>query len=750
MSIVHLLRRDIYHRLDHERVFGRLPGWTQAGSLVLADCPVCKGPGALRLEPNRAHGYCTAACGRISWWGAARRVEGMEAPGALAWLAQRAGVMPPEVPHDRFEAYELVDRRADLLEALWELCREQAAEQPAALVKLLGPSGGSDPRIGLFPGARQAASRLKKRGFGPEETAWLARSGMPAGAPVAAYRVFEGEVAAMVWFARDDSGVTEFLAAPAPLATPLIPFWFNEVVGCRNLLLADSVWDCLAVLRAGLVEACGLLPGTSHSAQLAAVLEWRVGMVFLPPDSPRIGERIEAIRASGAAVPYVLAFEKGEGLEAAAAKRPGAELVSKAVHGVRWSCQRRLGLHDMSSEAGRESALGEVFREWKTIESPLEKDQLVLALSDATGISGRVVLEEFRVRQDRQTRTTLEASYRDLFATGESMAVEGRFAELKELLFRKNAEIAGRAFLDQLEPFEAERFFRSIHDLPEGIKTGYPDIDRYIRILPGEVVVVAARPSHGKTTFAVNLLYNFLNLNKVFRREDPYIFFSFELNEEFLTAKLLSRMTGRHSFYDVLEYLRSGLRTDPHLEEALARLRGFGPYLYMVCKPRMTGEDLLAFCQSVFYKHGRIGAVVLDYIQIVGTPATMATREQEIQYILRQLRIVGQEFRTPVVALAQAMRAGPDQQSERPGIQHMMDSRVLEQEANTILVLYNPEIQKAQSSRMELLVEEDIVSLEVIVRKNKYGAINRVVQLEYRMRTNEIKNRGGFEMVYEI
>ncbi|MBI3891034.1 MAG: hypothetical protein HY303_05845, partial [Candidatus Wallbacteria bacterium] len=283
-----------------------------------------------------------------------------------------------------------------------------------------------------------------------------------------------------------------------------------------------------------------------------------------------------------------------------------------------------------------------------------------------------------------------------------------------------------------------------------GIKTGYPDIYRYIRILPGEVVVLAARPSHGKTTFAINLLYNFLNLNKVFRREDPFIFFSFELNEEFLTAKLLSRMTGRHSFYEVLEYLRSGLRTDSYLEEALGRLRSFGPYLYLVCKPRMTGEDVLAFCQSVWYKHGRIGAVLLDYIQIVGTPTPMATREQEIQYILRQLRIAGQEFRTPIFTLAQAMRSGPDQQTERPGVQHLMDSRVIEQEANTILALYNPEIQKAQSSRSELLVEEDIVPLEVIVRKNKYGAINRVVQLEYRMRTNEIKNRGGFDTVYEI
>jgi replicative DNA helicase len=745
MSISQTIRRELMPRLDHRRVFGELPGWSEQVS-VQADCPLCGGLGALEMEANRAHANCSGGCGRLSWWRFARQVRGLDPAAALGWLAERAGYELPEGGEAaRLEGLDETDRRADLMEAVYRAGRERAERSPERTAGLSGR-----PELGLVPGTRELSSRLRKLGFAPEEFEWLTRAGVPRDALAAFHRTFEGEADGFYWFEESRGRRVEHFVRAGPAAPPHLPFRFNEVVGARSLVVTGRAWDCLQLLATGLETVCALVPDLSGAAQLASLLEWHVGTLYLQEDTPALTDLLALVKRSGGCVPFVLRCDGGLDFEATLARRPGPRCLEGAVHGTRWDLSRRLLAHDVSCEAGRQDAVTEVFGEWKVCDSPSEKEQMLAALSERLGQPVALILEEFRVRRDRHARTSLETSYRQLFAAGETLAAEGRFAELKELLYRKNAEIAGRGQLERLEPFEADRMFRVARDLPDGLKTGYPDLDRYIRVLPGELVILAARPSHGKTTFSLNLLHNFLNLNRVFQRDDPFIFFSFELNEEFLAAKLLSRMTARYSFYEVLEYLRSGLRMDPCIEEALARLKAFGPSLYLVARPRMTAEDLLAFCQSVWYKHGRIGAVLVDYIQIVGLPGPMASREQEVAYVTRQLRIAAQEFHTPVIALAQAMRAGPDAPMERPGVQHLMDSRVIEQEANTILALFNPAIQKAQTSRSDPLVEDDIVPFEVVVRKNKYGAINRIIQLEYKMRTNEIKNRGGFETVYEL
>ncbi len=752
MSLIQILRRDIYPRLDHARIFGDLSASTEEGTRIRAACPSCQSGGVFLLDPNRAHGFCLRRCGRISWWGMARRVMELAPEEALAWLADRARVELAEVRKARFKSFEQAERRADLLESIYQLSLADRYPRSGAAK---GDRAPGLAELGDLPGNGSLLSRLKRRGFQRAELHWLLEARIPKGGQVVLHRGFEGEGLGLFWIGPESGqGLREErFVSPAPLPPPLIPFRFNEVVGSRTLVLVDSVRECLRLVENGLAETCAFVPGIAEEPQLQAATDWRIGAIYLEPDSPYLAQRIETVRRSGVAVPLVMplparTWTGGPAGDPDRSRQP--DLLADAVHGTRWNCQVMLQEYDLDTDAQRQEAFARLFLAWQDCESPLERDHMIDALAEACRMGRKQVFEEFQVRENRQTRTQLESSYKDLFREGDSLAGQGRFEELKDLLFRKNAEIAGRGFLERPEPFEPGQFCQSVQELPEGIKTGYPDLDRYIRILPGEVIVVGARPSHGKTTFAINLLYNLLNFNKLFRREEPFIFFSYELNEEFVTAKLLSRMTGRHSFYEVLEYLRSGLRTDSLLEDALARLKGFGPYLYIVCKPRMTAEDLLAFCQSVWFKHGCIGAVLIDYLQIVSTPRPMPTREQEISYIIKQLRIAGTEFKCPILSLAQAVRGGPEARLERPGIQHLMDGRVIEQESNTILMLFNPEIQKAQSSTTDLLVEEDIVPLEVVVRKNKYGAINRIIQLEYKMRTNEIKNRGGFVTVYEI
>ena len=88
MSIVQVLRRDIYPRLDHRRVFGELEGWEEGGACLVASCPLCKAAGGFRMEPNRAHGFCGTKCGRISWWGYPRRALSLEPLETLRWLAE--------------------------------------------------------------------------------------------------------------------------------------------------------------------------------------------------------------------------------------------------------------------------------------------------------------------------------------------------------------------------------------------------------------------------------------------------------------------------------------------------------------------------------------------------------------------------------------------------------------------------------------------------------------------------------------
>lgn len=264
-----------------------------------------------------------------------------------------------------------------------------------------------------------------------------------------------------------------------------------------------------------------------------------------------------------------------------------------------------------------------------------------------------------------------------------------------------------------------------------------------------------ARSRHGKTSFACNLLLNWVQLYK----NDPFVFFSYEVNQVQLFAKLVSLITGRqanekkasgYSFREILQYLRSGTHPNSDIEKAINTLKAYEHQLFLMTEPTTTIEQLVACSKSVREKWNRVGAILVDYIELVKV-SEEKSEELRIASIVNQLRIASQILEAPVVALAQMNRStvtGGGKQikkidGRRPVLEGLRYSGRQEQESSTVLGLFNRYIESSDvcSEEEQTKIEGSITvaPLEVIVLKNRYGESNKIVKMVFNMFTGNIE-----------
>jgi len=251
-----------------------------------------------------------------------------------------------------------------------------------------------------------------------------------------------------------------------------------------------------------------------------------------------------------------------------------------------------------------------------------------------------------------------------------------------------------------------EQLFSS-NDPLTGLSSGFTDLDeKTAGLQKGDLVIVAARPSMGKTTFAMNLVEN------VLMGGAPVLVFSMEMPAESLVMRTLSSL-GRIDQTRV----RSGKLQEedwPRLTSTIAMLNE--QKLFIDDTPSLSPTEVRARARRVARENGgAIGLIMVDYLQLMRVPGLENNRVNEISEISRSLKALAKEMECPVIALSQLNRSLEQRPNKRPVMSDLRESGAIEQDADVIMFIYRDEVYNPES--------QDKGTAEIIIGKQRNGPI---------------------------
>lgn len=298
--------------------------------------------------------------------------------------------------------------------------------------------------------------------------------------------------------------------------------------------------------------------------------------------------------------------------------------------------------------------------------------------------------------QGRDSKELLDEAERNVFAIAEqgSRASQG-FIGIKELLTQA---------VDRIDTL-----FQQDNPIT-GVPTGWHDFDELTAGLQlSDLIIIAGRPSMGKTTFAMNLVEN-----AAIKHRLPVAVFSMEMPGDHLAMRMMSSL-GRIDQHRI----RTGKLEDddwPRLTSAVSILAE--AKLFIDDSAALSPTEIRARARRLQREHGRLGMIVIDYLQLMQVPGSSENRATEISVISRSLKALAKELQVPVVALSQLNRSLEQRPNKRPVMSDLRESGAIEQDADLICFIYRDEVYNPESN--------DKGTAEIIIGKHRNGPIGTI------------------------
>ena len=242
-----------------------------------------------------------------------------------------------------------------------------------------------------------------------------------------------------------------------------------------------------------------------------------------------------------------------------------------------------------------------------------------------------------------------------------------------------------------------------------GVGSGIKDLDaKTSGFQKGDMVLIAARPSMGKTTFSLNIAEN-----AALKEGKSVVIFSLEMSKEQLAYKLLCSQAN----VDMLK-LRTGNLEDDDWER-IARATGplANARIYIDDTAGISVMDMRSKCRKIKMEHG-IDMILIDYLQLMSGSAGSDNRQQEVSEISRSIKALAKEMECPVIALSQLSRAPEQRADHRPMLSDLRESGSIEQDADVVMFLYRDEYYNKET-------EEKGIG-ECIIAKQRNGPVGTV------------------------
>jgi replicative DNA helicase len=319
------------------------------------------------------------------------------------------------------------------------------------------------------------------------------------------------------------------------------------------------------------------------------------------------------------------------------------------------------------------------------------------ALSRKLLITANLIEQITRNPEGRSSEEIIAEAENELRKINEARAKDGGLQHVDPIL--KNA-------VNQIEEMVANQGKLA------GLTTGFTQLDEITNGLKKtDLIIVAARPAMGKTSFAMNLIEA-----AILKNEDPKpaVVFSMEMSAEQLMLRLISANGHIHAG----RISKGTLEDDdwPRLTTTMTRLKG--KPLFIDDTPALTPNELKSRVHRIHNEYGGIGIVMVDYLQLMQVSGRSEGRTAEISEISRSLKALAKEYKCPVVALSQLNRSLEQRPNKRPIMSDLRESGAIEQDADIIMFLYRDEYYNEDS--------EDQGIAEVILGKHRAGETGTV------------------------
>ena len=316
------------------------------------------------------------------------------------------------------------------------------------------------------------------------------------------------------------------------------------------------------------------------------------------------------------------------------------------------------------------------------------------------------------LESEEETESLLDQAEAEIFNISESR-IQPRFKSSKELV-------------DQVFEYLEKRFEQ--RELITGVPTGYHEFDELTAGLQRtDLIIVAGRPSMGKTAFGLNLA-----LRSAVNHQIPTAIFSLEMSMDQLMMRMLCAWG-----HVGLSRMRSGFLADEDWAKLYQAAEDISQApIYIDDTPSLDPLELRARSRRLKGEKG-LGLVVVDYLQLMNLQQRKESREQEISHISRNLKSLAKEIDVPVVALAQLNRKVEDRTDKRPMLSDLRESGAIEQDADLIVFLYRDEVYNTREDNPNKGIAE------IIVGKQRNGPVG-TVKLSY------LSSSTAFENLAEI
>lgn len=258
-----------------------------------------------------------------------------------------------------------------------------------------------------------------------------------------------------------------------------------------------------------------------------------------------------------------------------------------------------------------------------------------------------------------------------------------------------------------------------------GIETGYTDLDAILGGLQNsDLIIVAARPSVGKTAFALNIAQNVAT-----RVQEPVAIFSLEMSAE----QLVTRMVSAEGILEASKLRIGDMGAEDWTKMANAAGVLGGTNIVIDDSPGITVHDIRSKCRRLKKQEG-LGLIVIDYLQLIASVSKgrgAENRQQEVSEISRTLKHLAREMDVPIIALSQLSRGVEQRQDKRPMMSDLRESGSIEQDADIVAFLYRDDYYDKESEKKNII--------EIIIAKQRNGPVG-TVELVFLKQFNKFVN----------
>ena len=373
---------------------------------------------------------------------------------------------------------------------------------------------------------------------------------------------------------------------------------------------------------------------------------------------------------------------------------------------------------------------------------PTDKDRYLSLFTSMEGIKALGITEESleltveRLRTNREKETQAK-EIKKLLSEAKELQDKGEIDKALELLDSKVREVKTITTSGLLPPpMSFKALLDEITTIPPAYKTGYLSLDEFIGFTPGAISLIAGRPSHGKTTLLYNLL---LEMSRLYPEESFY-YFTYEEPVKNLSIKLLNRLTAtdlsghygdikelaKPTNYEFIKaYIKAGRGDIREIEEGKRKLQELIDSQRIKIIDRNYSVEELHSLIAYLRKKEKIGAVLIDYIQRMRTERRTQDKRTEIAHISDMVLQIAKDSGLPIILGAQLNREA----TEKPKLENLKEAGNLEEDANTVISVYNESREKEEDKTGDSYKGVREVELDLKILKNREGEVNQVATL---------------------